>query len=126
MPDINKQIEYWRNTADNDINTAEILINSKKLIEGLFFCHLSIEKIIKAHVAKTTNDFPPKSHDLFFLTKKAGLSLSEEQTQFMQILMTYQLEGRYPEYYPKVMEFEKAIDYLCKTKDLLSCLKKML
>ncbi len=50
--DIKKQIEYWKNGAINDIDTAELLINNGKYLHGLFFCHLVIEKIIKAHVVK--------------------------------------------------------------------------
>lgn len=50
---INKQIEYWKSGAVNDIDTAELLIRNNKLLHGLFFCHLVIEKIIKAHVVKT-------------------------------------------------------------------------
>jgi HEPN domain-containing protein len=50
MINVSKHIDYSCNTAENDIETAEILIASGKLIEGMFFCHQSIEKIIKALV----------------------------------------------------------------------------
>ncbi|MDP3912351.1 MAG: HEPN domain-containing protein [Bacteroidota bacterium] len=52
MINVAKQIEYWQKTAESDVETASILISSGKLIEGLFFCHLCIEKIIKALVVK--------------------------------------------------------------------------
>lgn len=68
--DIDKQIEYWKSGAVNDIDTAELLINNNKLLHGLFFCHLVIEKIIKAHVAKDTKNIPPKIHNLNWLLKK--------------------------------------------------------
>ncbi len=47
MIDIDKQIEYWRSGALNDIDTAVLLIKNNKILHGLFFCHLVIEKIIK-------------------------------------------------------------------------------
>lgn len=125
MFNIIKQIEYWQTTADNDIITAVVLIDNNRLIEGLFFCHLSIEKGIKAHVVKATNTIPPKSHDLFYLADKACIELTDDQIEFMQILMKYQLEGRYPEFYPAIPSVEKAKEYLTKTKELLSCLKLM-
>ena len=126
MLNIPKQIDYWRTTAENDIETAAILISSGKYIEGMFFCHLSIEKIIKALVVKQIENIPFRSHDLFYLADQAKLELTEEQSDFMQILMKYQLEGRYPEYYPKVPSAEKINDYLCQTKELLQCYSKML
>ena len=41
--DIKKQIDYWVTTSQDDIETAELLINNKKVIQGLFFCHRSVE-----------------------------------------------------------------------------------
>lgn len=126
MINICKQIEYWRKTADDDIDTAAILIKSGKYIEGMFFCHLSIEKILKAIVVKQNENIPPRSHDLFYLAEQATITITETQSDFMQILMKYQLEGRYPEYYPKAPSSEKINNYLCQTKDLLQCFSKML
>jgi len=54
MFDLEKQIEYWKRGADSDIETAEFLISGRKYLEGLFFCHLTIEKILKALVVKST------------------------------------------------------------------------
>lgn len=126
MINIIKQIEYWYKAAENDIETATILINSDKYLEGMFFCHLSIEKIIKALIVKQTEDIPPKSHDLFYLIDIAKIDFNQEQSAIMQILMKYQLEGRYPEYYPRIPSSEKINDYLYLTKNLMECFRKML
>lgn len=126
MLNIAKQIEYWCSTADSDIETAEILVTSGKYIEGMFFCHLSIEKIIKALVVKQTENIPVRSHDLFHLIEIAKIEITEEQSNFLQILMKYQLEGRYPEFYPNSPSPDKINDYLNQTKNLLQCFKKML
>jgi len=126
MVDLNKQIDYWVRGADSDIETAELLISGRKHLEGLFFCHLTIEKIIKAFVVKNTNLLAPKSHNLSYLAELASISINEEQQSFMAVLMKYQLEGRYPEYYPKSPSAETVNDYLQKTKSLLLCLKSML
>ncbi len=124
--DINKQIEYWKSGACNDIETAELLIKNNKLLHGLFFCHLVIEKIIKAHVVKFTKNVPPKSHDLLYLLKISDIELDNEDSEFFGLMMKYQLEGRYPEYYPMPPSREKSDEYLSRTKDLLRCLKKKL
>ncbi len=67
MMDVEKQIEYWRSGALSDIETAEITISNKKFIHGLFFCHLSIKKILKALLVKQTGEVPPKSHNLVYI-----------------------------------------------------------
>lgn len=77
-------------------------------------------------VVKQTGTIPSKTHDLFHLAGIAKIEVSEDQTGFMQILMKYQLEGRYPEYYPKPPLPDKINEYLNETKILFQCFSKML
>ncbi|HKL34532.1 MAG TPA: HEPN domain-containing protein [Tangfeifania sp.] len=126
MLNIPKQIAYWTESADDDIETAEILIEKGKFIHGLFFCHLSIEKIIKALVVKETREIPPKSHDIFYLAEKANVTIPEDSQVISQILMKYQLEGRYPEYFPSKPQPDSAKKYLIETQKFLKWLKTML
>ena len=44
MVNIRKQVDYWNNGADEDIETADLLIREHRTLHGLFFCHLVIEK----------------------------------------------------------------------------------
>ncbi|HET56263.1 MAG TPA: HEPN domain-containing protein [Ignavibacteria bacterium] len=124
--DINKQIEYWKKGAESDVETAGILIDKKKYLHGLFFCHLSIEKILKANFVKQRKTIAPKTHDLIYLAEQANLKLNENDLYFLPILMKYQLEGRYPEYSPFIPSKEQANEYLNKTKDLLKWLTQKL
>jgi HEPN domain-containing protein len=126
MINIAKHVEYWQNSAISNIETAEILIVSRKYIEGMFFCHLCIEKILKALVVKQTGKIPSKTHDLFYLTDISKVVITDSQIGFLQILMKYQLEGRYPEYYPKAPLPEKVNEYLTQTKILFEWFNKML
>jgi HEPN domain-containing protein len=126
MINIEKQIEYWQSGSQNDFETAQILLENKKYIHGLFFCHLSVEKIIKALIVKNSGEIPPKSHDLFYLSKLAAIELPEEQEQTAQILMKYQLEGRYPEYYPKTPDLMQINHHFVQTKELLTWFRKKL
>lgn len=126
MIDVEKQIDYWLSGANDDLESAEILINKKRLLHGLFFCHLTIEKAIKAHVVKTTSEIAPRSHNLFYLSEKANLIFDEEIEIFLGILMKYQLQGRYPDYNPSIPEESKVQDYLVKTKNLLKWVREKL
>ncbi len=56
MIDVEKQIDYWTSSAKDDLVTAKILIEKERYLHGLFFCHLVIEKALKAH-KKTENLF---------------------------------------------------------------------
>lgn len=126
MIDIEKQIEYWKTGAIEDLESAKILIEKNRLLHGLFFCHLVIEKAIKAHVVKKTNEIAPRSHNLIYLSEKANLEFSDDNEIFLGILMKYQLQGRYPDYNPIIPEKSKVINYLVKTEKLSKWLKEKL
>lgn len=87
MIDINKQVDYWAKGAISDIDTSELLLAANKQIEGLFFCHLTIEKMLKALVVKSTNQLAPRSHNLIYLSELAKVSLSEDNASFCSVLM---------------------------------------
>ena len=71
----NKQIEYWIKGAEDDLSTSELLIREKRILHGLFFCHLVIEKAIKANIVKVSGEVAPKSHNLIYLSEKAKILL---------------------------------------------------
>jgi HEPN domain-containing protein len=47
---VSKQIDYWRTSGDEDFAAAESLLERGHLRHCLFFAHLAIEKMLKAHV----------------------------------------------------------------------------
>ncbi len=124
--DLQKQIDYWINEAEDNILTADILIQKNRFLHGLFFCHLVIEKAIKAHVVKKTKDIAPRSHNLLLLSEKAKLKFNNDNEIFLGILMKYQLQGRYPDYNPNIPTKEKVHNYFSQTKELLKWLKEKL
>ncbi len=126
MVDIQKQIGYWINGAEDDIITAKLLIQEKRNLHGLFFCHLVIEKAIKAHVVKKSGDVAPRTHNLVHLSENVGLIFDDENQIFMGILMKYQLQGRYPDYSPVLPDQKQVNEYFHKTKDLLQWIKMKL
>jgi len=119
---LERQIEYWKNLSNSDILTAEILIEKRRFLHGLFFCHLSIEKILKAHYVKQNLNLAPKTHNLLYLLDNTKLSLNDSQMQLLGILLKYQLEGRYPENEINLPAKEVTEDYLKQTKELLEWL----
>jgi len=126
MVNIQKQIDYWINGADEDIVTADLLIREKRTLHGLFFCHLVIEKAIKAQVVQKIGDVAPRTHNLIYLSEKAELEFDDSTLIFLGILMKYQLQGRYPDYNPVLPDQLKVNEYLNKTKEILQWLKMKL
>ena len=100
MINVIKQIEYWQTGAEEEMLNAQVMIENKRYLAGLFFCHLSIEKILKALVVKITEDHPPRTHDLERLSVIAQITLDDEQMTFLTEMQVFQIEGRYPENFP--------------------------
>lgn len=75
---------------------------------GLFFAHLALEKMLKAHVCRATQDLAPHIHPLLRLAEQAKLDLSEEQLIFLARFDRYQLEGRYPNMLPVAPDVDTA------------------
>ena len=110
-----------------DFDSAEILYQNKKYHHALFFCHLSIEKMLKAIVVKSTGAAPPLSHDLVRLAERAGLDLSEPKKNELAEITTFNIAARYDDY--KLSFQEKAtekfsVKYLKKTGEILEWLSK--
>ena len=97
MVNVAKHIEYWKQSAGEDLVVAGELVEKGRYRHGLFFMHLTLEKLLKAHVCKSTNALAPKIHNLRRLAELARLNLSEEFIDVVADMNDYNLEGRYPE-----------------------------
>jgi HEPN domain-containing protein len=95
MVDIEKQIAYWRNGAIEDWEVAVELVQASRPRHGLFFAHLALEKMLKAHVCRFTRDVAPRLHSLLRLMERTDLTLSSERREFLARFDRYQIEGRY-------------------------------
>ena len=67
--EIDKWVEHFKKESKEAFSTAEDLYNSKKYHYALFFCHLSLEKAIKAYFLARKGKFAPPVHDLIFILK---------------------------------------------------------
>jgi HEPN domain-containing protein len=57
-------IDYWVDTAHNDWITVEAMFAAKRYLHCLFWAHLTLEKLAKAHWVKTHQEnVPPKVHN---------------------------------------------------------------
>lgn len=82
-------------SAEDDIETVEILFEKEKFLHGLFFLHLAVEKALKSYVVKVTEDYPPKTHKLQFLAGMIDIEFESDVTELFGKLMKFQLEHRF-------------------------------
>lgn len=98
MMDRDTIINYWIDTANRDYQTMLNLYESKDYHWSLFIGHLVIEKLLKSIYVKNIDDNPPRTHDLLRLAERAQLEVTEEQKDTLDLLTTFNINARYPDY----------------------------
>lgn len=122
---MHKYSESFKESAEYDLKTAQNMLNDEKYIYVVFMCHLAIEKILKAIVAQTTNQIPPKTHNLIYLIKNANLKLPQNLFDFITKINNASIVTRYPEDFSELLKAypkDVAIDYLNNTREVIKCL----
>jgi len=122
MVDIQKQIEHWQKGAVEDWEVAQDLLRQKRVRHGLFFAHLTLEKLLKAYVCRHTQDLAPRIHNLSRLSELTGLSLTQSQKDILADMNAFNLEGRYPELLTPPPSLEEAQTYNLRAKEVVEWL----
>ena len=89
--------ERWAEQAQYDLETARPMLESGRFLYVLFCCQQAVEKMLKAVIAKRSEAFPPRLHNLIRLAENAEVELKKEQTDFMRALSGYYIQTRYPD-----------------------------
>lgn len=94
-----EHIQYWRESAQHDLESAETIYSSGRYDWCLFVGHLGLEKILKAlFVDRNDNTIPPKIHNLVRLSELSKIELNEDQKFFLDKINDFNLQTRYPDY----------------------------
>ena len=127
---IEEHIQYWVESAEHDLDSAESLFVAGKYDWCLFLGHLVLEKILKAlYVQDNQNQLPPKTHNLVKLAENTNIVLSADQNFLIDEVNDFNLEVRYPEY---KREFYKkctknfAEPYFVRIKEMFQWIKSQL
>jgi HEPN domain-containing protein len=89
-------INYWIEGSKENLKTVVSLYKTRRYSDCLFFGHLILEKVLKAHVVKETKLEAPKTHNLSYLVKLSKLSLSDDNLEFLAKINKFNMETRYP------------------------------
>jgi len=106
-------IKYWQDSSERSLKTAEDLFDLKYYDWCLFFCHLTLEKILKGLVVKATGKQPLPIHDLEKLAQQAKLKLTQKQVAELNEITAFNIQARYDDI--KLSFYKKATkDYTQK------------
>lgn len=104
-----EHIAYWVETANKDWQALLNMYQSKDYVQALFFSHLVLEKLCKAHwVMDNMNNTPPKTHNLLVILANTKLQITDEDEDFFRSMNQFQIEGRYPDYANNIYKNYKA------------------
>lgn len=125
------RINYWKELAEYDFDTAEAMYETRRWLYVGFMCHQTLEKILKAYWCKTQPNDPPYVHNLARLVAGSGLDeiLTEEQALFVDQMTPLNIEARYPEYKEALLSAltpAKCREIIDKTKSMLRWIETML
>ena len=126
MINVEKQVTYWLNGAVEDWTVAQGLIGEEKIRHGMFFAHLSLEKLLKAHVCRHTQDLAPRIHNLVRLAELTALTLSWEQVDVLADMNVFNLEGRYPDSLASPPSLAETKEYLDRAQRVFEWLRSQL
>lgn len=87
----------WLMSSKYDFEVARSLFDSGHYIYTLFMCHLAVEKLLKAIVAESQEEMPPKLHNLIRLSELGQLVFPDEFRTFIEELNNVSIPTRYPE-----------------------------
>jgi HEPN domain-containing protein len=96
--DIDKVVKHWLDTADSDFNVMLTLFHSKTYSWALFLGHISMEKLLKAYYVKKKKEHAPFTHNLYRLAELSELELTEEYTDWLYNITTFNINARYDDY----------------------------
>ena len=127
--DVSKVIKHWIDSSEKDFQTMLHLHTSQDRDWASFLAHIVLEKLLKAHVVKRTNAHAPFTHDLLRLANLAGLILTEEQSDWLDTITTFNLNTRYDSYKQEFYEKctpEFTTTWINRTKELTQWIKEKL
>ena len=126
MIDIEKQISYWRDSAKEDLTVAYDLVHRNRIRHGLFFAHLALEKVLKAHVCRVTQDIAPRLHNLVRLAELAKLHPQPAQLDILAEINSFNVEGLYPDTLAIPPSQEDAQHYMTRADEVFQWLIELL
>ncbi len=121
-----EHIQWWQAEANRPWHTATLLYRERDSVAALLFCHLTIEKLLKAlWIRDNVENIPKRTHDLRSIYNETDVKLPNGWYDYLNTITGWNIEGRYPDYKLKIYEHatseykEHHYQKLCELKALL-------
>jgi HEPN domain-containing protein len=121
--------QFWIKSSERDYKTMNHLYKQKDYAWSLFVGHLVLEKLLKATYVKSVDTKVPMIHDLLRIADQAGLQLSRDQRDLLDIVTQFNIRARYDDYklrFHKICTKTYAEKYIHEIKSFRQWLKKQL
>ena len=97
-----EKYHYWLSYAQNDMDCAEVMLQSGRWFYTVFMCQQAIEKLVKGLYLLYVDDNVPRLHDINNIFDRFKDKLSEPLTAdhvvLFDTLSQFYLRSRYPDY----------------------------
>lgn len=123
---MDEDIDYWMQLAHLDLESARRSLLGESYLHCIFGCQQALEKLLKGIVVATTNQAPPRMHNLIRLSALAGIALQPEHENLLSRLSLEYIEMRYPEELSAIAELNNeaaAKEHFHQTEELFQWLE---
>jgi HEPN domain-containing protein len=93
--------QRWCAFAENDLETAEVLLREAIWNQVCFHAQQSVEKYLKASLLPESR---PRTHKIAELLARVDVSLAEDLKQALRRLDRFYIPSRYPDALPGTLE----------------------
>jgi HEPN domain-containing protein len=127
--DVEKIVLHWIDTSDADYESMLTLFKAKRYNWALFIGHITIEKLLKALYVKKKARHAPFTHNLYRLAELSEISLSNEYSDWLDEITSFNLNARYDDYqreFYHLATLEYAKKWITRIEILREWIKKML
>ncbi len=95
---VEKIVNYWKTTSDEDFKTMLSLYDSKTYHWALFLGHISTEKLLKAYYVQAMKKHAPPIHNLYRIAELSGLDFTEEYADWFDTITSFNINARYDDF----------------------------
>jgi len=127
--DMDKIIEHWLTTSDDDFKTMTQLYEAKSYHWALFLGHISIEKLLKGYYVKHHEKHAPTIHNLYRLAELSDIELTDQYSDWLDTITSFNINARYDSYkreFYNLCTQEYTETWIDRIKELQIWIKKML
>ncbi len=96
--DVDKLVNHFRESSDEDFQTMLNLLNMKSYNWSLFIGHISLEKLLKALYIKVNKEHAPYTHNLLRLAEKSSIKIPDDYSDWLDEITSFNINARYNDF----------------------------